>query len=261
MWWDFNLRQHGDPYEKLWWPLLEHEFQEYEPFWNSHIVPLTNRIDPGICETDRQWISLREDPSIDQTVEQMAMSQYSTFYFLSRASSIILFEPHVYIEDAVLFLDLSVSNLIGFVKSSSKVFAKLGIPPDDLRLDDNSDVRRAIRRYRNAFSHAPRIGRAHHVPPEYIPKSEYIPEHNGQDRHSWRSIQGLQADCFVEARPMFHNLRRDLLVEIKKIWRSVQRGLDQSKIDSAAVYRRLYNLDEDWCIPGKKHVHGPARNA
>ena len=83
MWWEdhFNLCDHGDPYEKLWWPLLQLELPQYQGFWKRHIVPLTNRIDPETNMDENKRIAFRDDPNIDADVVQTAMAQYSTFYF------------------------------------------------------------------------------------------------------------------------------------------------------------------------------------
>ncbi len=258
MWWDkhFNLSEHGDPYEKLWWPrLLEHEFPEYEQFWISHVVPLTNRIDPTISPADRQWIAIRNDSKLDEYLEQMAMAQYSTFYYFSRASLIILFEPHVYIEDTVLFLDLSRDNLKTFVSASKQVCQQLRVECKNLRAEDVDDDNsmKALRLYRNAFAHTPRLARAHHVPEGYIPKWQNIPVNakNRVARHSWRSMQSLSEENFVEPRATFRDLRQALLQHMKRIWRTVDEGLNTNR--NSKFYRRLYNLDENWCIPGKRH--------
>ncbi|HUB64847.1 MAG TPA: hypothetical protein VL996_10480, partial [Methylocella sp.] len=106
MGWDdqFNLIEDGDPYERLWWPLLKDHFSEWERFWKHHVVPLTNRIDEKIKPFDAKKRFLRRDDKINTDIEMMAMRSYSVFYYLARASTIILFEPHLFIEDAFFYL-------------------------------------------------------------------------------------------------------------------------------------------------------------
>src|ERR1035437_6127215 len=99
MWWKANgysLVRHGDRYERLWWPLLKNDFPEYERFWISHIIPLTNRIDAAIPQSDPKCIGFRDDRKICDNLEAMARAHYSTFYFLARATMLIAFEPHIY---------------------------------------------------------------------------------------------------------------------------------------------------------------------
>jgi hypothetical protein len=277
IWWrkHFNLTQHGDPYEKLWWPKLRHEFAEYEEFWKSHIVPLTNRIDPKfqsfikqpppveLTDEHREWVAIRDDPKLDSCVEKMAMAQYSVFYYFARASLTLedgdwnapVSQRQVYVEDTVLLLDLSQKNLKSLLEAAEDVFNKLQVTAGHLNnLSKLKPPVRAILRYRNALAHTPRLSRIHDAPEGHIPKWDKISvDANGDLSHSWRSMQKLPKADFVEPRATFRQLREDLLQKMVKVWRILHGALNASANGGGKLYRELYNLDDDWCIPGTRH--------
>jgi hypothetical protein len=122
MWWDgrFSLMQNGDRYERLWWPLISNDFQEWEKFWIHHVVPLTNRIDDKVPDNDPQKLFLREDDNIDRRVEAMVMANYSVFYFLGRVSAILLAEPHLFPEDAFMLLQAVTENVKYFINKETR---------------------------------------------------------------------------------------------------------------------------------------------
>jgi hypothetical protein len=127
-WWDnagFSLLHNGDRYERLWWPLIEREFPEYERFWVRHIVPLTNRIDPQVGHSDSKCIAFREDLNVSPHLESMAMAHYSVFYYLARATLLVCYEPRLYVEDAFGLLGTTVYNFKRFVKNWHRGLSKL----------------------------------------------------------------------------------------------------------------------------------------
>jgi hypothetical protein len=70
-WWkdQFNLSEHGNSYEGLWWPLIREEFPEYESIWRGHVVATTNRIDSTMLRNDAGL------PSPDRYLSQPALIQ------------------------------------------------------------------------------------------------------------------------------------------------------------------------------------------
>src|SRR5271156_1738800 len=106
-WWrkKFKLARDGDFYERLWWPLISKEFHEYELLWCSHIVATTNRVDRTVPPSDSRWFAFRDDPGIDNDLEQVVMHQYSIFYYLCRATLVIKYEPHLFPEDSFILLE------------------------------------------------------------------------------------------------------------------------------------------------------------
>jgi hypothetical protein len=250
MWWRnrFNLLDHGDPYERLWWPLLRDEFNEYELLWRSHIVALTNRIDNSIPQTDDRWILIRDDPGIDSDVEQLVMQQYSIFYFLARASLVIKFEPHLFAEDAFIFLDIVCLNFVGLLGSWKRLAPKLFLR-DELPLPTHFNARDPvvqIRRYRTAYVHHARIGKGHGVGWDHLPKWVADPRDNTGRRAlwatSWREIQKLKQEEFESARQMAERLRRSLIAELNNAWKKIREGLD-SRVNRPE-YKRYFALNE-----------------
>jgi len=244
MWWDnqFNLREHGDLYEKLWWPMLSGEFPQYERLWTKHIVPLTNRIDPSITRTDEKWTAFRRDPKIDEDIEHLAMQQYSIFYFLARATLITHFEPHMFIEDAFIFLDAAASNLLGLLRSWRNLTRKLSLPHQlSVREYFGKEEIHRIRQYGNAYQHSPRIGRAHDLPLDHVPiwiPDDGDPEHAKWEK-SWRYVQSLGPESFEEGRKMTQGMRLVLIRNLRKIWNGIDNGLTSKRNALAGCGKRI----------------------
>jgi hypothetical protein len=80
MWWDrkFDLAKDGDDLERRWWPMLSSDFAPYKDFWEKHIVPLTNRIDPDFKQDDDVWHYFRSDAQIKKAAEEMTMTRVKT---------------------------------------------------------------------------------------------------------------------------------------------------------------------------------------
>lgn len=251
MWWDdfgFTLANHGDRYERLWWPLLRNELPQYETFWRKHIIPLTNRIDPGIPPSDGKWIGFRDDPKIDSDVEAMARSHYSTFYFLARATLVIKYEPQLYFEDAFALLAAATENFERFVKVWHRrlvkrlSLSKISVPVANV---ESRQVIKEIREYRNVLLHAPVLGRAHYLNSEFLPKKQFLKK----VEQSWRFASNLREESFEEGRGLVQRLRSGLLSELTSDWQKLETALEPARSNSC--YRDSYNLDGNYCIPGK----------
>ncbi|MBI4164897.1 MAG: hypothetical protein HY508_04090 [Acidobacteria bacterium] len=251
MWWDdfgFALVNHGDRYERLWWPLLRDEFPQYESFWRKHIIPLTNRIAPDIPPSDGRWIGFRDDPKINSDVEAMAQSHYSTFYFLARATLVIKYEPQLFFEDAFALLAAATANFERFVKVWHRrlvkrlALSKRLVPVGNV---ENRQVIKEIREYRNVLLHAPVLGRAHYLNSEFLPKKQVLKK----VEESWRFASNLREESFEEGRGLLQRLRAGLLRELTGDWQKLETALDPAR--SYLCYRNCYNLDGNYCIPGK----------
>jgi hypothetical protein len=249
-WWDnagFSLLYHGDRYERLWWPLLEKEFPEYERFWLRHIVPLTNRINLQVGHSDSKWIAFRDDPNVNPDLEKMAMAHYSVFYYLARATLLVCYEPRLYVEDAFWLLGTTIYNLERFLKKWHRGLARAFglcvslLPPDDLEGSPFEE----IRKYRHTLTHAPVLGRAHYPNSELLPGKEHLKE----VEESWRFAQGLDTKSFIEARTLLLELRTELLGKLRNAWDEIEKAL--APVRSKKEYRNSYGLDESFCIPGK----------
>jgi hypothetical protein len=63
----------GDPFEKVYWPLLKERFPNCEAFWRYFVVPYTNRIESPTKERIRPREGISED------IERIVSVHYSMF--------------------------------------------------------------------------------------------------------------------------------------------------------------------------------------
>src|SRR6267143_1825515 len=118
----FSLSSHGDNREKPWAKYLLPEFPGYEVFWRRYVVPLTNRIDPQVSQSNNPnlWIRLRE--SVSSRHERMVMHHYSVFYYLARAMERIRMEQSAELpEDIFSLLDACGDNVNAFFNSIREI--------------------------------------------------------------------------------------------------------------------------------------------
>lgn len=201
MWWDkFSPEEHGDAYERVWWHFIEDDFPEWGTFWSHHIVPLTNRIVDGFQGNAQAKLHIRFDPNINSALEALVMNNYSVFYYLARSSAIVTAEPHLFLEDAFIFLRAAVENAGQFLPCfKDQVAPAFGI--DASKVPDWKSLKagplfKEIIDYRDAFAHRARLGRNPNVSWEFIPKHSHL----GKAKFSWRYIQDLPEDQFVDGR-------------------------------------------------------------
>jgi hypothetical protein len=213
-------------------------------------VPLTNRIDPDFSNTSEEWFAFRSDPAIAAEVEQMAMAQYSTMYFISRSALIIMYEPHLYMEDAFMFLNLSIKNCRDFLRICRfDLSNKLNLSPSSFPWHNNIfnlPFSLETKSYRDVIAHAPKIGKALSLSREFLPKRHHL----AQAERSWRYVQTLDAGEFEDGRILVRRLLTDLLVEVCKSWKAVENILEPKR--ASAEYRACMNLGLNDCISGKK---------
>ena len=191
MWWDtqFNPGEHGDSYECLWWHLIEDDFAEWGTFWSHHVVPLTNRI-VGDFQGDAQTkLYVCFDPRIHKAVEELVMHNYSVFYYLARSCALVTSEPHLFLEDAFIFLRAAAENAGMFLGCfKSQLAPAFGIDHNQVpewASIKSGDIHKEIVDYRDALIHKARLGRNPKLSWEFIPK----PSHLGKAKWSWRYIQ------------------------------------------------------------------------
>jgi hypothetical protein len=245
MWWDrqFTLEQHGDPYERLWWHFLKNDFPEWERFWAHHIVPLTNRIDDKFKKNAQAKLFIRDDPKIYDGIEALMMANYSVFYYLARSCAIVASEPHLFSEDVFIFLRATTENIAKFLDVFTNRLAKpLDIDKDkvpkwaDIK---NTEAAKKILEYRDAFVHSARLGRNPNLSWEFIPN----PSHISKARHSWRYVQKLSEEEFVDSRSYLRKLQTDLMKEINPVWKKARLLLDERR--TSKVYLKFYRLGKD----------------
>lgn len=178
----------------------------------------------------------------------MARSHYSTFYFLARATLVIKYEPQLFFEDAFALLAAATENFERFVKVWHRrlvnrlSLSKSSVPVANV---ENRHVIKEIREYRNVLLHAPVLGRAHYLNSEFLPKKQFLKK----VEESWRFASNLQEESFEEGRGLLQRLRAGLLSELTSDWQKLETALEPARLNSG--YRGCYNLDGNYCIPGK----------
>ncbi len=223
----YNLNQHGDSREQDWWCLLADDFPEYEVFWRRYIVILTSRIDPKILRGDPRWIYFRD--SVPELYAKMAMSHYSVFYFLARATRLIQSPRPIFPEDAFYLLDACVDNLKWFFGWTREIIRDLGSEvsflPSQFPGKDAPKVVHEIQEYRDVMLHNPVLARKIGPGIELIPKRGCLKE----VQHSWRQAAGLKEGDWVDSRSLLSGLRASLLSFMCEQWSRIIETLDEKR--------------------------------
>jgi hypothetical protein len=241
--WDQSkLEQHGDPYESLWGHFLKDDFPEWERFWARHVVPLTNRIDDK-KKNGQAKLFLRDDPTIHKGIEALMMANYSVFYYLARSCVIVASEPHLFPEDAFIFLRATTENVREFLHVfTTRLAHPLNIDknrvPKYADIED-TEVAKAIDKYRNAFVHYSRLGRNPNLAWEFIPNTSHV----HKSKLSWRYVQNLPEDQFIDSRTYLRELQRGLMKVINPVWKQITLLLDERRTSEA--YLKFYRLYKD----------------
>jgi hypothetical protein len=94
----------------------------------------------------------------------------------------------------------------------------------------------AIKAYREAFVHWPRIGRNPHIDWESVPRRRYL----NRARSSWAYVQRLGPECFEDGREYLQKARIHLMQVLDPHWGRITAALDACR--SGDAYRRLYRL-------------------
>ena len=250
MWWDtkFTPEEDGNEYERLWWHFVEADFPAWGTFWSHHIVPLTNRIVDDFKGTPQERLFIRSDPRIHASVEALLMSNYSVFYYLARSCAIVNTEPHLFLEDAFIFLRAAAENAAKFVgRFKSEIAVPFGMDKDEIKkLKDVNTSKNHVEivDYRDAFVHWARLGRNPNLPWEFIPVHAHVarkPIIETKAKISWRFIQDLAEDQFIDGRKHLKTLQRGLMEELNPVWKSITRLMDQQRTNKK--YLKYYRLE------------------
>jgi hypothetical protein len=232
----FDLRQHGDNWEKTLWGFVEGEFPAYQTFWRRYVVPLTNRIDPAVGQSTPGWKRVRPEIGSGSNLEQMTMHHYSVFYYLARARRRICEDkPLPLPEDVFALLDACADNLaprasgcLGFFGIIRKIYADFGktgltLPTKgDLCTDAVCPALQTIRKYRDTILHNPVLGRGADRDREFLPKREFL-ERVG---NSWLAAETLKGEDVIDSRELYEQLYRGLTTFLETKWREIIGALD-----------------------------------
>lgn len=214
----FNLLEHGDVYEKMWWSSLANDFPEYEEFWRWNVVPLTNRI--VLPYGHPEWIYFRE--GVPPRFRRVAMAHYSVFYFMARSMHQSRREDGLeFVEDNYYHLDSCVDNVEWFFEWSCKLFRDFGVPergiPQQMPGEASDTEVGAIRQYRNAFIHHPVLLR------RVSEKGVELPARRALVRvlEDWEEGRRFEPDEWVEAKVLLAELRAGLLEFVRPLWKII----------------------------------------
>jgi hypothetical protein len=236
----FDLREHGDHWEKELWGFVEEAFPAYEVFWRRYVVPLTNRIKPTIGPPE--WIRLRSEIKSGNSLERMTMHHYSVFYFLARARKRICEDkPLPLPEDVFSLLDACRDNILHFFQAIGIIYTfskpSLGVPTDEGDLCRVCPTLASIKGYRNTILHNPVLGRRADREREFLPKREFL----ARVEDSWREAERLKGDEVVDSHELYEQLYRDLTAFLEKQWREIIGCLDANR--NSSKFRTIWNLE------------------
>ena len=171
-----RLLDHGDALERYYWAAVSKSLSEYEFFWKSFIVLLTNRVDP-LAGND--WIMLRS--GLSEEYESLLIANYSVFYHCVVAHAQIEIgrqtkdkcgfnHPELFFFSAKACLD----SLQALQAQAGKCLRDAGLQLSFPKSPD--DLIRAITFYRNVFTHRGHLGRGSYHDRDLIPKLKHLPE-------------------------------------------------------------------------------------
>jgi hypothetical protein len=170
------------------------------------------------------------------------MANYSVFYYLARSCAATS-EPHLFPEDAFILLRAATENIREFLHVLASRLAKpLGIQADKLPTYDQIEETQAAKdifKYRNAFVHFARLGRNPNLAWDFIPNSSQVTA----AKLSWRYVQKLPEDQFVESRLFLKELQRDLMKAINPVWKDIRLLFDERR--ESEIYLRFFRLQKN----------------
>jgi hypothetical protein len=196
-----NIHDHGDARERDIWPTVSIALSKYELFWRTLIVLLTNRIAPSIpVAAAPEWIRLRS--TIPCEYEQLAMHNYSMFYFAATARQAID-ENHQRLasggyshpERAFFALHASVEHAKKLQSLARNILSDLGM---QCKFPKHPEpLYETIRLYRHAFTHDPVLGRAIEHGRELLPPQARLRKEKDKKPLLWRDIAAIPTSDMI----------------------------------------------------------------
>lgn len=258
----FQLADHGDRRERRLWALASRELSEYEVFWRTLIVPLTNRVDPTIEFGSESWFRLRHH--LPRVYEDVAMSNYSVLYYAASAfeqigvvRSQIGLNQHSQLELPFFFLQVCVENVKTLHSTSRQLLGRLHAPCNLPKHPEK--VYRVIGAYRNAFTHDPVIGRATTHGREMIPPVEMLPR-TGANRQflRWSQTEAIPSERMVDGLEYLEGIWSQLTEFLQKLWSALSACFETAR-DTETFQREtgLWSLSSDPLIVGMPSMVNP----
>jgi hypothetical protein len=217
-----TLACHGDARERDVWRDVAGTLSDYEMFWREFIVLLTNRIVPGVA-TGPQWIRLRQ--SIPVEYEQLAMHNYSLFYYAATAWRAIEHDrkrlasgeyPHP--ERIFTAMQSCVEQAKPLQTLARNILRRVGVDRPELPKHPQ-DLYETVGTYRNAFAHDPVLGRAVDHGRELLPPKDRLPK-NGSPL-LWRDAAAIPTAEMIDSLSFESDLWRQLAQFLQTQWKAL----------------------------------------
>lgn len=233
----FQLADHGDRRERRLWAFASGELSEYEVFWRTLIVPLTNRVDPTIEFGSESWFRLRRH--LPRVYEDVAMSNYSVLYYAASAfeqigivRSQIGLNQHSQLELPFFLLQVCVESLKTLHSTSRQLLGRLHAPSNLPKHPEK--VYRVIGAYRNAFTHDPVMGRATTHGREMIPPVEMLPR-TGANRQflRWSQTEAIPSERMVDGLLCLEGIWNQLAEFLQKLWSTLSACFEMARTTEA----------------------------
>ena len=224
-----HLREHGDARERHVWPGVSVALSQYEQFWRTLIVLLTNRIDPKVPRGPA-WIRIRS--TIPSEYEQLAMHNYSLLYYAAEARQGIREDrrrvaagKYPRPERVFIMLQICVERAVDLQRIAREILCALAIRHKLPR--HPKSLYEAIGAYRNAFAHDPILGRAIAHGREMLPPRERLPK-KGRPL-LWRVTADMPANCMVDGIAHQEQLWQELANFLQEQWASLAKAFLEAR--------------------------------
>ena len=236
----YSLYLHGDGYERRWWDLLSNDFPEYEIFWRAILVPLTNRVDQTILISDQRWIGFRL--GIPEQLQRLAMTHYSVFYYIARATECMNRPEGVFVEDVLFLLDSCADNVKAFFGVAKQILGDFNckrnfLPRQFPPSDDNAKTFSHISHYRDIVLHNPVLGRIVRDGVENLPKERQL---EGV-KDSWAKAWRLAEAKLIKKQELLSRLRSGLIAYIRVKLATLT--AEMAQVRNTEKFRKVAHLD------------------
>ena len=223
----FHLLEHGDSREREIWPIVSNQLSNYETFWQTVIVLLTNRIDRSKRGTS-EWIRLRS--GLARPYEDLAMSNYSAFYYAASVieqmkdnETRISSGKHPRTELVFFYLEMCIENAKRLQRTGRALLGTWGIKCD-LPKHPNAHYQ-VVGAYRNAFAHDPILGRAAAHGRELLPPcSALLKTRKKDDFLRWSDTEGIPTDQMIDGLNLQESIWTELAKFLQRTWQTLAIG-------------------------------------
>lgn len=254
-----TIAAHGDARERDVWRDVAGALSDYETFWREFIVLLTNRIVP-VAVAHQEWIRLRTP--IPQTYEELAMRNYSLFYYAATARRAIQNDrkrldsrayPHP--EHIFAAMQASVEQAKKLQALARKILRSVGIDRPKFPKQPQT-VYETIGAYRNAFAHDPVLGRGVNQGRELLPPPRRLPKDGSP--MLWRDAAAIPTSEMIDGLQLEEELWQHLADFFQAQWQSLTEAfIAARKHDKFIEDLSLQGLLPIRCTPPDNFLAGP----